>query len=565
MIFLLGPIDDFDRFAKQGIFTIFLVGNIGAYLFSGDYFSPNPNPYVHSWSLSVEEQIYLVLPIILMLFLHNRNSIKKVSTFVLILITVTSFIAFQFPTILKSLYSIAGIQYVSQFSFYSPVERIWQFTLGSLGSILLDQNRSKFRVKSGNVKIVLVSAVFFILFAPITLNLKVSVGLASLFAVTTILTHSFEVIPRTISRKLKWLGDRSYSIYLFHFPLIYLAKYSPLTKFGSSENRLIQSVIAVIITVSLGSVSYHRIENRFRNRGNSESHSSKFIVFSFVKFIILPVVLLVALNHLNEFGVKARTNLTSNTVLPWKWDKECQFYSSPTNISLEPCNYGMHDSGGSILLIGDSHAASDSRAIIKLGNTYNLDTYVFTYEGCGFVLSKKDFQSSYSYPYLTADCLKHNQLIIDFIMKKKPTFVIWAHRSSSIMVLPNNYESRLSYNQMVAKSLSLLMKLNVITIHIGSEPEMFPITTRLEGMLTSKVDFSKIPFEDNSFWENEKVTDYYLNTIQIFCPNNICSGESARDLFFQDTDHLSEIGADMLLPGLEFLMEEALRKIPSGM
>jgi peptidoglycan/LPS O-acetylase OafA/YrhL len=66
-IFLLGPIGDHQRFAKQGIATLLLVGNVGASEYSGDYFSPNPNPLVHTWSLSVEEQIYIFLPLILML------------------------------------------------------------------------------------------------------------------------------------------------------------------------------------------------------------------------------------------------------------------------------------------------------------------------------------------------------------------------------------------------------------------------------------------------------------------------------------------------------------------
>ena len=52
-IFLLGPIDDHQRFALQGIATLLFVGNVGSYKYSGDYFSPNTTPLVHTWSLSV--------------------------------------------------------------------------------------------------------------------------------------------------------------------------------------------------------------------------------------------------------------------------------------------------------------------------------------------------------------------------------------------------------------------------------------------------------------------------------------------------------------------------------
>ena len=105
-VFLLGPIADHQRFARQGIATLLLAGNLGASKYSGDYFSPNP--LVHTWSLSVEEQIYIFLPLILMLIFTIR-SLKKITAVVLVFITVLSFISFQFPAIFQPLYSRAGI------------------------------------------------------------------------------------------------------------------------------------------------------------------------------------------------------------------------------------------------------------------------------------------------------------------------------------------------------------------------------------------------------------------------------------------------------------------------
>lgn len=48
-LLFLAPFEDQDRIGKQGIATIFALGNLGAYKFSGDYFLPNPNPLVHTW------------------------------------------------------------------------------------------------------------------------------------------------------------------------------------------------------------------------------------------------------------------------------------------------------------------------------------------------------------------------------------------------------------------------------------------------------------------------------------------------------------------------------------
>ena len=90
-IFWLGPISIHNRFSSLGISSILLLGNLGAYRYVGDYFSPNPNPLVHTWSLSVEEQIYIFLPLIFILIhLYCRIS-KKIFKIVFIFITVISF------------------------------------------------------------------------------------------------------------------------------------------------------------------------------------------------------------------------------------------------------------------------------------------------------------------------------------------------------------------------------------------------------------------------------------------------------------------------------------------
>ena len=78
---------DHPKFAIQGLATLFLVGNYGAFKYSRDYFSPGPSPLVHTWSLSVEEQIYIFLPIILMLVLHNRKNIRRITKYIFLFIS----------------------------------------------------------------------------------------------------------------------------------------------------------------------------------------------------------------------------------------------------------------------------------------------------------------------------------------------------------------------------------------------------------------------------------------------------------------------------------------------
>ena len=82
----------------------------------------------------------------------------------------------------------------------------------------------------------------------------------------------------------------------------------------------------------------------------------------------------------------------------------------------------------------------------------------------------------------------------------------------------------------------------------------------LQDGLGNRGIFSNIPFEDNSYWENNKVTGYYLNTLNIFCPKKVCRNKSNEGWLFHDPEHLSEIGANSLIPELDPLIKAILSR-----
>ena len=101
-------------------------------------------------------------------------------------------------------------------------------------------------------------------------------------------------------------------------------------------------------------------------------------------------------------------------------------------------------------------------------------------------------------------------------------------------------------------------------MQIGNGPVLRPLLTRTQGWLKSKSSYSDIPAIENRFWKNKKVADYYLDTLEIFCPGNICSNKSKKGWLFHDADHLSEIGAESLLPYLDPLLKEILQPENQG-
>jgi peptidoglycan/LPS O-acetylase OafA/YrhL len=561
-IFMLGPISDHQRFARQGIATLLLAGNVGAYRYSGEYFSPNPNPLVHTWSLSVEEQIYIFLPLILILILRNRKSFKKITAFVLGVISALSFVSFQIPEVLQHLYSRAGIELASQFSFYSPIDRIWQFTVGGLVFLLLDRYQDHARNIPRNIHLLTVISVVMILFGPFHINLKVSSILASLFAVIVILFKSLAVLPDFLIKKLEWIGDRSYSIYLVHMPLVYLAKYSPATQIGKGENRIIQIAIAVVASIMLGSLSFSTIENRFRNRDKSSTSNLKNLVVTLALTLLFPLMLFLVMDRAAVSYRPDSAMPISSKPLPWEWDSKCQVMGAVSKIE-RPCVYGNQGSEKSILLIGDSHAASNSRAIIEVAQTNNMKVSVFTQSSCPFIINKTELSATHELPGLNNDCINHNLEVLDYINIHKPTITILSMRSTSRYIFPNTPSSRMLYRKNILDSLLNLRESKTNIILVGAEPEYKAVTTWLGRILGMKGKYSEIPFEDSRWWSDVSLANFhYMNTLDIFCPQNKCKNKQGSIWLFNDDHHLSKEGAEMLVPELNRLVGKILKRNP---
>jgi peptidoglycan/LPS O-acetylase OafA/YrhL len=542
-IFLLGPIDDHQRFALQGIATVLLVGNVGAYKYSGDYFSLNPNPLVHTWSLSVEEQIYIFLPLILILTLRNRKSIKKITAVVFGCITAVSFVSFLFPAILQPLFSRSGIVLASQFSFYSPIDRIWQFSGGGLAFLLLDryQNRARNLPKSTRLLTIIVLVV--ILFGPLHMSLKVSSILASLFAVIIILFKSLDELPDFLIKKLEWVGDRSYSIYLVHMPLLYLAEYSPATQIGKGENRIVQSVIAVVASILLGALSYSKIENRFRGIGKSNASGIKTIS----AVMVLTLVLTLALFAVMDRGLKQQYwGLDRNIKQPsyaGALDPKCDRDSE----NGPPCVYTTTGATKTVLLIGDSHAGHISQAIVDAAQSTKWNAVVWTHSGC-------PIQFQQSIPEQVSDhCIDVNSLMKKWVEENKPYAII----------VSQFVRSDLSQNEL-KDALSTLRSIVPNILLIENNP-IFP--DRKDFMLKrplvmspyeapKKFKHSMMEFKDKNasnqlaMWaRNNGITT--IDFSPLFCSKKICSRISNGIWLYRDTNHLSVAGAELTIPQIE--------------
>jgi peptidoglycan/LPS O-acetylase OafA/YrhL len=548
-IFLLGPPADHQRFARQGIATLLLAGNVGAYRNSGDYFSPTPNPLVHTWSLSVEEQIYIFLPLILILILRNRKSIKKITAVLLGVISVVSFVSFLFPAILHPLYFGAGIELPSQFSFYSPIDRIWQFTVGGLAYLLLDRYHNRSRNIPKSIQLLALIAVVMILFGPLPMNLKGSSLLASFFAVIVILFKSLDVLPDFLIKKLEWVGDRSYSIYLVHMPLIYLAKYSPLMQIGTDEYRIFQSVIAVVISVLLGALSYSKIENRFRGRGKINGSGVKSISAAMVLTVGLPLIFFVSMDIGQKIRYWGLDRNPSQPIVAWELDPNCNRMSE---LHL-PCLYEITDSTQTILLIGDSHAAHISQAVVDAARKEHWNAGIWTQSGC-YVQFQRQIRDQ-----VTDQCLRQNQRILKWVEENKPDAIIvsqFVHSDSSQGDLRN---ALFTLHQIVPNIL--LVENNPI---FPDEKDFMISRPLIMSPYKPPKDFKQSMMQTKDKNASNQLANWArdnnistMNFDSLFCRKDLCTRFSNQKWLYSDHDHFSAAGAELTVPQLVAFLQRS--------
>lgn len=543
LIFLFGPISDHKKFIDQGIATLFLIGNIGAYRHSESYFSPNPNPLIHTWSLSVEEQIYIFLPLIFMLILQFRNDLKKVTVAIFTIITLLSLISFTFPHLLQSIFFNLSIQKPLEFSFYSTFDRIWQFTLGGLLYFIRYRHYLKYKfLKKFNL--VLIIAIILILFGPINMDLKASSVLASFLTTLIILFRSLEQLPSFFLKVLIWLGDRSYSVYLVHMPLLYVAKYSSVTKIGANENRAVQTIVAVAASFYFGSLCYSKIENRYRRLASNEltsfnikSHSFT-LIFVFVISVLSFMIMNKGLSN-KYFGLDRNI---SRPVATWDLNPNCHQRAAYKS----PCTYSKVGAGGTVLLIGDSHASHIAHAVINAASNINYSSQIWAVPGCHFRFQKNNSNQD------SIECSQSNQHLMTWVDKNKPDIIIFSEYVKVNTPLKELQDSLLMIKSVVPKIL--LIENNPIFIDDPFDRSIFSMILQDSPSKTvskSNMDYSdKLASHELSAWaKNNQINT--LNFDSVFCGKRTCKRFSDQGWLYSDQGHLSVVGAALTISQIE--------------
>jgi peptidoglycan/LPS O-acetylase OafA/YrhL len=319
------------RYSIDALASALFSANLNFARVGNDYLAQSsaPSPFLHYWSLGVEEQFYLLWPILFLVIYRKRKT-------------------WIWPTLLVT--AVIGIWYTTInpiASFYLPFSRFWEFFAGIV--LAMNPNIRLPRIADFPIAIAGWATIFF---AVIWVNTSdPTPGFTTIIAIAgamLVLLARVDVRPQFI---LPWLGDYSFSLYLVHWPVVV---------FFIDRNTILpisNQVEIVVIALLLSLVLTQFIEKPMRFQKRYQISLPKWGV-------------VLALGSLVSFGSFALSASASGSI---KLDKTVPVtYKDGCHLSfgqawpLHECVYGDKKSTIEVILAGDSHAAQWFPALEKL-------------------------------------------------------------------------------------------------------------------------------------------------------------------------------------------------------
>ena len=412
---LLVP-SDMTAFAKSLISVVVFSSNI-LFWSESNYFdiSSELKPLLHTWSLAIEEQFYILFPVLLLgcakLFTLKRRHITLVVVCIIFLISLglAHWAAFNKPTA----------------NYYLLPTRAWELMAGSIVALSfrwpsvierLEKTPSGIRQVGGLLGLVL------ILFSVIWFD--DNTPFPSLYAMLPVLGTVLVIlfaIPGTYcysalsSKILVGVGLVSYSAYLWHQPVYAFARHQPYW-----EHSHVLMGFALITSLSLSYLSWKYVECPFRDRSRISNARIWYFSLSASVLIISVGVIGIRTNGIEQrFAFPDAIGGVENFALP-RVDNGWCFYSVDSISGLEvgaegqKCTLGLRSKTlRNALLFGDSHAGHYEPFWDIVGKELGVQVHTLTTNWCYPSLTENFTWHSDTPAY--AQCLKNRQYLLEHL------------------------------------------------------------------------------------------------------------------------------------------------------
>ncbi|MES2884267.1 MAG: acyltransferase family protein [Pseudomonadota bacterium] len=568
---LLPPFGEFQNLCQSAIAALGLSANVFFWRFAGSYFNPylEQLPLLHLWSLSVEEQFYLIVPAAFLLARWQRtNNLAKV-----VMLLGAASLAL----------CIWGSAQHPMASFYLPITRAWEFAAGALAALSELKQRPR---RSMNLVLLLGIVLSFLLLDP---DLPLQVLLAGLPAVlTALLLHGLSSQPandlalRLLQHSaLCWIGQRAYAWYLLHWPALAFYRHYWLEDVSPWELPLVSAA-----ALPLAAIAHRYIELPLRNT------QWRFIAPRHRLLLLALLTTTSVATTAFVLGVQASQRQAQPEWQFWQVSEDwlvaashCLRDGALGDDQATVCESPPRTQGAETLFLwGDSHAYHLRPSLNEVSARQDIPLRTWAMAGCPPLTSRTSVVDLKSDGQMA--CSRFSRRAIADIVntsERHGTIAILAARWEPYLAVDaisiaeryhfkNNFdqidraEERRKFTNSLLATVKTLDDRHIQIILVASVPEQLvsipscvirftSAHCRTARALVEQYSASTMQMLKTVVAQHPHVQ--VVDPINTFCDTEFCNPGPAKELWYMDDDHLSAAGSRRLMPLLSEAVAEA--------
>ena len=520
--FILSPVD-LIRLNVSALLSLLGVSNIYIWVKYGNYFAADAGeaPLLHTWSLGIEEQFYVIWPLFIVLLyrLAPRYVLPVLAIGVVVAVGVSEYATGVFATA----------------AYYLLPTRFFELMLGGLLGIYLHQPRIIGKLTAHGIAMVGYLLIGFSLFAlnPNSTFPGINALIPALGAALLILAGSGDMRSRLLTcRPMVFIGLISYSLYLWHWPLIAYLNYLEI------PIDLPVGAMLSAASIILSWLSWRYVEVPFRRNG-ATLHFSRIFARRFAVPALGLAALAVLSLQFNGFPQRFSPEVSLLEAMTQKKPSEIRSGCHVTNAlyGTEPndaCRLGVKKEQLDGIMIGDSFANHFTGMVDILAKPDNLSIMDYTMDSCPPIIGYTvDMSEVYA-----AHCAKRNERVFSLIEQKKFHYVVLAAVWPTDAIAKDIVEASIKRvvehsgevivilrNQSIAKAASCPIRRLMFGIERNCS---VPQSTLAPYWADVRAKFPKV---------------HFINPNDVICPAGVCSPIIQGQLLYLDDSHLNEVGS----------------------